>query len=215
VQGLRELIAGAREGDELVFQYAGHGAQIEDDDGDEDDRFDEVFVPIDCDNGALLLDDDFYRETDALRKGAYLTMFMDCCNSGSNSRFAPIGNAAKKRGGSDERVRYMRLSEDVTRKFFALRKRKAVRRGGGERTALPGLVHFAACRDDQYAWESNGQGDFTGIATPLLLEAARNGMTNQDFIAAVVKKFGARPRQNPLLLKPAAGLSARRVFGGE
>lgn len=214
VQGLRELIAGAREGDELVFQYAGHGAQVEDDDGDEDDRFDEVFVPIDCDNGALLLDDDVYRETEALRKGAYLTMFMDCCNSGSNTRFAPVGNAAKKRGGSDERVRYMRLSEDVTRKFFALRKRKAVRRGGGERAALPGLVHFAACRDDQYAWESNGQGDFTGIATPLLLEAARNGMSNQDFIAAVVKKFGARPRQNPLLLKPAEGLSARRVFGG-
>lgn len=215
VQGLRELIAGAREGDELVFQYAGHGAQVEDDDGDENDRLDEVFVPIDCDNGALLLDDDVYKETEALRKGAYLTMFMDCCNSGSNTRFAPVGDAAKKRGGSDERVRYMRLSEDVTRKFFALRKRKAVRRGGSERTALPGLVHFAACRDDQYAWESNGQGDFTAIATPLLLEAARNGMSNQDFIAAVVKKFGARPRQNPLLLKPAEGLSARRVFGGE
>lgn len=215
VQNLRELITGAREGDELVFQYAGHGAQVEDDDGDEDDRFDEVFVPIDCDNGALLLDDDVYKETEALRKGAYLTMFMDCCNSGSNTRFAPIGDAAKKRGGSDERVRYMRLSEDVTRKFFALRKRKAVRRGGGgERTALPGLVHFAACRDDQYAWESNGQGDFTAIATPLLLEAVRNGMSNQDFIASVVKKFGARPRQNPLLLKPEEGLGLRSLFGG-
>lgn len=215
VQGLRDLVAGAREGDELVFQYAGHGTQVEDDDGDERDRFDEAFVPIDYDSGALLLDDDFYRETETLRKGAFLTMFMDCCHSGSNSRFAPRGVSTGRRG-SDDRVRFMPMSEAAKRTFFAARKRKAVRGGGGgERPALPGLLHFAACRDSEYAWESNGQGDFTGIATPLLVEAARKGMSNQDFIAAVVKQFGARPRQNPLLLKPAEGLSARRVLGGE
>lgn len=215
VQGLRALIVDAREGDELVFQYAGHGTQIEDDDGDERDRFDEAFVPIDYGNGALLLDDDFYRETEKLRKGAFLTMFMDCCHSGSNSRFAPKGASTGRRGSGD-RVRFMPMSEATKREFFAVSKRKAARSRsgeGGERQALPGLLHFAACRDSEYAWESNGQGDFTGIATPLLLDVARKGVSNQAFIDAVVKKFGASPRQHPLLLPPAHGLSARNLLG--
>ncbi len=215
VQGLRDLIVNAREGDELVFQYAGHGTQIEDDDGDEASGFDQAFVPIDYDKGVLLLDDDFHRETEALRKGAFLTLFMDCCHSGSNSRFAPRLAAVGKRG-SDERVRFMNLSDDVRRRFLSLRKGKAVRaRVVGERPALPGVVHFAACRDDEYAWESNGQGDFTRHASALLAKAARDGSSNRAFMDAIVAKFGARPRQHPLLLKPAAGLSVRRVFGGE
>lgn len=215
VQGLRELIVNAREGDELVFQYAGHGTQVDDDDGDEASGFDQAFVPIDVDKGALLLDDDFYRETEALRKGAFLTMFMDCCHSGSNSRFSPRLPATGKRG-SDERVRFMTLSDDVRRKFLSLRKGKSARaRGAGERLALPGVVHFAACRDDEYAWESNGQGDFTRHASALLAKAARDGSSNRAFMDAIVAKFGTRPRQHPLLLKPATGLSARRVFGGE
>ncbi|NOT87335.1 MAG: hypothetical protein HOP03_04045 [Lysobacter sp.] len=215
VQGLRELIVDARAGDELVFQYAGHGTQVEDDDGDEASGLDQAFVPIDYDKGALLIDDDFHLQTEALPKGAFLTMFMDCCHSGSNSRFAPGLPATGKRG-SDERVRFLRLSDDVRRKFLSLRKGKSVRaRGVGERPALPGVVHFAACRDDEYAWESNGQGDFTRHASALLATAARDGSSNRAFMDAIVAKFGTRPRQHPLLLKPATGLSERRVFGGE
>lgn len=214
LQGLRSLIAKGREGDELVFQYAGHGTQVEDDDNDEADGFDEAFVPIDYNQGRLLLDDDFHKETEALRRGAHLTMFMDCCHSGSNSRFAPTGTGTHRRG-SDERVRFMRLGDDAKRRFFATRKGRTGRaRDALERMALPGVVHFAACRDNEYAWESNGQGDFTGIATPLLLKAAREGVSNQAFIASVVKQFGSQPRQHPLLLKPAQGLSARSMFGG-
>lgn len=212
VQGLRDLIVDAREGDELVFQYAGHGTQVQDDDGDEASGFDQALVPIDYDKGMLLLDDDFHRETEALRKGAFLTLFMDCCHSGSNSRFLPPPAAGKR--GSDERVRFLRLSDDVQRKFMALRKGKAVRaRGVGERPALPGMVHFAACRDDEYAWESNGQGDFTRHASAMLAKAARDGNSNRAFMDAIVAKFGARPRQHPLLLKPATGLSTRRLLG--
>ncbi len=213
VQGLRDLIVDAREGDELVFQYAGHGTQVEDDDGDEASGFDQAFVPINYDKGVLLLDDDFHRETEALRKGAFLTLFMDCCHSGSNSRFAPRLAPAGKRGG-DERVRFLRLSDDVQRRFLSLRKGKAARaRSVGERPALPGVVHFAACRDDEYAWESNGQGDFTRHASALLAKAVRDGSSNRAFMDAIVAKFGTRPRQHPLLLKPATGLSTRRLLG--
>ncbi len=210
LQGLRELIASARAGDELVFQYAGHGTQIDDDSGDEADRLDEAFVPIDYADGALLLDDDFYRETERLARGAHLTLFMDCCHSGSNSRVAPIPRA---RGGG-ERVRFMRLGPEAQAKYRDARRRMAIRRGVRERLALPGVIHFAACRDHEFAWESGGQGDFTRIATAMLARAAREGASNQAFVDAVIAKFGAKPRQHPWLLSPAAGLGARRLLGG-
>lgn len=215
MEGLRALVASARPGDELVFQYAGHGSQIEDVDGDESDRFDEAFVPVDYQGGQLLLDDDFHAITTELREGAFLTLFMDCCHSGSNSRFAP--RSAVPRG--DERVRFMTLDDEVRRRFLALRggtRAGARRRSGarGERAAPPGVVHFAACLDSEFAWESGGSGDFTRIATPMLAEAVRGGKGNQAFMDAVVRKFGKSPRQNPRLLKPAGDLSTRRLLGG-
>lgn len=215
IEHLRRLVDDARPGDELVFQYAGHGTQVEDVDGDESDRFDEAFVPVDYQGGHLLLDDDFHAITTALREGAFLTLFMDCCHSGSNSRFAPL--RATPRG--DERVRFMRLDDEVRRRFLDLRG--AARSGlrgrataRGERAAPPGVVHFAACRDDEFAWESDGSGDFTRIATPMLAAAVKGGKDNRAFMAEVVKQFGRAPRQHPRLLKPASGLSTRRLLGG-
>ncbi|MBL8262775.1 MAG: caspase family protein [Xanthomonadaceae bacterium] len=213
--GLRKLVSEARPGDELVFQYAGHGSQIEDLDGDESDSLDEAFVPVDYQSGELLIDDDFHAITTELREGAFLTLFMDCCHSGSNSRFAPL--RVTPRG--DERVRFMTLDETVRKRFVALR---ANTRGGlrlragarGERIAVPGVVHFAACLDSEFAWESGGSGDFTRIATPMLAEAVRSGKGNQAFMDAVVAKFGKTPRQNPRLLKPAGSLSKRLLLGG-
>src|SRR5690606_34312966 len=53
---LRAMISAARPGDSLIFQYSGHGSQVEDLNGDESDRYDETLVPIDYDTGALLID---------------------------------------------------------------------------------------------------------------------------------------------------------------
>jgi hypothetical protein len=215
IERLRRLVGEARPGDELVFQYAGHGSQVEDVDGDESDRFDEAFVPVDYQSGQLLLDDDFHAITTELREGAFLTLFMDCCHSGSNSRFAPLRAAPR----GDERVRFMTLDDEVRRRFLALRgaARSGLRgraNARGERAAPPGVVHFAACRDDEFAWESDGSGDFTRIATPMLAAAVKGGKDNRAFMAEVVRQFGRTPRQHPRLLKPASGLSTRRLLGG-
>lgn len=216
LRGLRDLIAGARDGDELVFQYAGHGSQVEDLSRDEDDQLDEVFLPFDFDSGALLIDDDFHVETLRLPPGVHLTLFMDCCHSGSNSRVASVPRA---RG--DARPRFLRLEEAEVERYLAARSRigaRAIRRRGVDaERAPPGVVHFAACLDREFAWESGGQGDFTRIACGLLARARRGGWDNARFMqtvqAAFDKEFDGRPRQRPQLLSPAAGLDARRLLG--
>ena len=61
------------------------------------DRYDEALVPIDYQSGALLLDDDLADIYRQLPAGAVLTLFMDCCHSGTNSRFAPIDRSDSSR----------------------------------------------------------------------------------------------------------------------
>jgi hypothetical protein len=216
LQGLRALIADARAGDELVFQYAGHGSQVEDLSRDEDDRLDEVFLPFDFDSGALLIDDDFHAETLRLPQGVHLTLFMDCCHSGSDSRVASV---PRPRG--DARPRYLRLSAAEVERYRRARGSMGVRaargRSGEAERAPPRVIHFGACQDHEFAWESDGHGDFTRIATGLLARARREGWDNARFMQGVVagfdQAFDGRPRQRPQLLPPAEGLEARRLLG--
>lgn len=90
-----ELVAKTRPGDRVLFYYAGHGAQVADQNGDEtDDRLDEVLVPTDAsaDLGAadptldgVILDD----EIDALVSelaGREVTVIVDACHSGTITR---------------------------------------------------------------------------------------------------------------------------------
>ena len=191
-------------GDVAVFQYAGHGSQVADDDGDETDAFDEVFVPVDYHTGALLLDDDLAGLLQELQPGALMTLFMDCCHSGTNSRFAP---SMRPLVTADERVRFLPLDAEVQEAHRIARRRGLGRQRSSAEKSLPGVVHFAACQDDEFAWESAGQGDFTAAAVPRLRAATIGGQSNQAFLAAVSTTVAARGRQHPLLMPTEGQLS--------
>lgn len=216
LDALKELVSTAKPGDELVFQYAGHGTQIADASHQADEKFDQAFVPFDYEQGNLLIDDDFDAIVATKPASVSLTLFMDCCHSGSNSRFAAAG---RPRAGTDERVRFLQLPAQVVAKYQEQRQHMSLVASpsstrGGQSSARPGVAHFAACLDSEYAWESNGHGDFTRIANQLLLNAYGGRMSNRQFIKAVVAQFGAQPRQHPLLWQPSAAVAARSLLGG-
>lgn len=92
-QGLRErlkwLLADARPGDQLVFYFAGHGAQIPGYGRDaEVDRLDECLVPYDYDwsVGRAITDDEFAALYAQLPYEAQFTAILDCCHSGGMAR---------------------------------------------------------------------------------------------------------------------------------
>ncbi|HXW05914.1 MAG TPA: caspase family protein [Vicinamibacterales bacterium] len=209
LDGLRDLVTSASPGDVIVFQYAGHGTQLKDVSGDETDPFDEAIVPVDYAAGAFLIDDDLAAVLERLPAGAMLTMFMDCCHSGTISRFAP---ALRPVETATERVRYLPVDPalELRHEEFSARVRGAGTRA--RERALPGVIQFAACRDDEYAWESDGHGDFTTAAARLLEEAAARGDTNEAFIRGVAREVAVRNRQHPSLLPPAPGFSRRTLL---
>ena len=62
-------------------------------------------------------------------------------------------------------------------------------------------MYFGACRADEVAFESNGQGDFTRIAVPLL-EQALTARPTSSSTTQVLAAFGDGRRQTPVLLPP-------------
>lgn len=217
-RGLELLVDNALPGDALAFQFAGHGTQIEDYDGDEADGFDEAFVPYDASVSGLLVDDDFHAIAARLPARTSLTLFMDCCHSGTNSRFSP----PVRLFGGEARVRYM----PPTREIIEAHKRRCMRERGlrsvmsrnpGEgpppARTLPRVVHFAACLDHQYAYENAGHGDFTRVTCGLL----EGGSTRDFTIAAIGERvqrgFAGNPRQTPqLLLDISSSAGAAPLF---
>ena len=83
---IRTLITDAKKGDVLLLHYSGHGSNVPDKDGDEADKRDEILCPTDLDWKDPLTDDWLRKTFDKLKPGVSLTVIMDCCHSGSNTR---------------------------------------------------------------------------------------------------------------------------------
>lgn len=213
IDALRALISAAQPGDSLVFQYSGHGSQVDDLNGDESDRFDETLVPIDYHTGALLIDDDLAEIYRTLPDGAVLTLFMDCCHSGTNSRFAPLD---RQTTSGAVRRRFLALPPDVQDAHRRFRARFGSPTPTTAEESLPGIIHFAACLDNQFAYESNGQGHFTQIAAAALRDAATRGTTNERFAGEVAARVIALGRpQTPKLMRLSQGFEERPLFGAK
>ena len=84
--GIQRLLKGAKKGDVLLLHYSGHGSNVPDKNGDEADRRDEILCPTDLDWYDPLTDDWLRQTFDTLPAGVNLTVVMDCCHSGTNTR---------------------------------------------------------------------------------------------------------------------------------
>ena len=221
LSALDSLVNGARAGDVIVFQFAGHGTQVDDLDGDEEDAFDEAFCPADFAQGHLLIDDDVRAVVAGLAPAVNLTCFIDCCHSGTITRaMRPGARPALVPPGSRPRfIRYSRELNDRHRAFRAAsastgEASRAVRSLGGQ---VMKEVCFSACQPHEVAYETAGAGQFTTHALGVL--AAATGLTHEAFLERVVSAFGTRAAQRPhldctaqalgqRLLEPAAARSA-------
>lgn len=212
---LRKLVTNAASGDVIVFQYAGHGYQLADPDGDESDGKDEALVPIDFDSGAFVVDDEIREILLTIREGVSLTCFLDCCHSGTATRFLMTNVANDGRGKARVLITDPRSRRDLWRKhqaFVAERGSRAL--ATRELVTDPSMIRwisFAACRDRESALEHDGHGDFTRIATRLI-DAGIEGVQVKDFLDSVLKEFGDARQQTPEL-DCLAGLESTQLLG--
>ncbi len=193
-----KLVESSRPGDRLVLQFAGHGTQFTDLDGDEahgdSPARDECLCAADCDFGedGLVIDDELRMIIETLPEGVAMTCFFDCCHSGSATRAAlrmPDGAS-----GADVRARF--LSPSAAMKKAYKKRLKAIRKIASRALIQQKDVLFSACRSSELAYESNRQGDFTRHATAIIANGTSD-MSNADFEDRLLEAFGSNPRQNP------------------
>ena len=197
LEQLGALLAESVEGDVLAFQFSGHGTQLPDLKGDEDDNLDEALCPVDFADGAFLIDDDIAELFGRIPTGVNVTCFMDCCHSGSNTRFAGGGTARPP--AADARARFIKPTAEMSAAHQDFRKTsgagRALRRGGAEAMSE---VSFSACQPQEVAWESGGHGAFS-LRANQVLRSKIAGISNQTFAERVMDAFGAKPAQHVYL----------------
>jgi hypothetical protein len=93
------LIRSSQPRDRVLFYYSGHGSQIQDTNGDEEDGYDETLVSVDTqvEQGTyrnMVLDDELQGRFDQLRD-RQVTIIIDSCHSGTATRGSVACEAAK------------------------------------------------------------------------------------------------------------------------
>ncbi|MNW99058.1 Caspase domain protein [compost metagenome] len=195
--GLRRLLKDCKPGDVVVFQFSGHGTQVDDLNGDENDGLDEALCPVDFRSGALFLDDDIGRILEEVPRDVNMTLFIDSCHSGTVARFA-VGAAQPRPPGS--RARYVRPTPQLQEAHRLFRTGMSAARAAPGRRGRLDLSHvkFSACQDNEQALERNGSGDFTRHALHILQGNAAP-LNHAQFQARLLKAFGPQTLQRPRL----------------
>jgi uncharacterized caspase-like protein len=198
--GIKDLVSSGREGDVLLFHYSGHGSNVPDDNGDEADKRDEILCPTDLDWKKPLRDDWLRKAFDKLRAGVSLTVIMDCCHSGTNTRQVLPPDAPVKE-------RYLPSPWDLVaaesgRKLRGkvrgtLRGSRPAKRAGSDVVdAKIAEVLITGCRDTQTSADAFIAGSYNGALTYYLVSALRAGgpaTTYRDLrerAAAEIKRNG-------------------------
>jgi len=199
---LHWLLDGVKDGDERVFFYSGHGAQIPAyGKGDSVDHQDECLVPFDFDwaRERAVTDDQFYDLYSQLPYGSRFVAILDCCHSGGMTR----AGGMKVRGiEPPDDIRHRMLQWNRRLQMWEQRKLDELLPGlkaGEERTEYTGedgskrrlgrAVPLRAKNDRAYDRERREAGHL-GPYMPLLLEACREEQFSYEYRDGVTS-YGA------------------------
>ncbi|MGA7949372.1 MAG: caspase family protein [Thiobacillaceae bacterium] len=175
--GIVKLLKGAKKGDVLVLHYSGHGSNVPDKNGDEADHRDEILCPTDLDWYDPLLDDWLRSTFDTLSESVNLTVIMDCCHSGSNTRAlyqpdavsiprflpCPLDLMAAESG---------RALKGKTRSTLRLSSLASRRKSDIVNVDIPEVL-IAGCRDTQTSADAYIKGSYNGALTYNLVAAIK------------------------------------------
>lgn len=198
--GIKALLRQSKKGDVALVHFSGHGSHVPDDNGEESDGRDEILCPTDLDWDDPLRDDWLRRTLDTVAAGVNLTVIMDCCHSGTNTRaIVPPDAPVKERylpspttlkAVESGRSAPKKVSHELRRSKRAVRKTRDV-----VRAELPEVL-ITGCRDTQTSADAFINGRFNGALTFSLVQAMRKG--------------GARLTYRQLHERAAAELKRRR-----
>jgi hypothetical protein len=239
-KGTRDNVLGAmratarqlKSGDLFLLTYSGHGGQVPDVTGEEDDKKDETWCLFD----GQLIDDELYLELTGFAEGVRILVFSDSCHSGTVTR-APLTDATTglpaagrsklmppavgMRTYREHQTFYDRLQRHV-----AERAQKATAADpdsvlatltvSGRLTEVSAackasVILVSGCQDNQTSLD----GDHNGAFTEQLLQVWNNGRYQGSYSklhAAIKSRMPATQTPNLYTLGPATVFAQQQAF---
>lgn len=203
-EGFQWLFDGASEGDELFFQYSGHGSQCSDRTGQEPDGKNECICPLDCQDGPwpehVILDNEIYETFyQGLPDGVRCICIFDCCHSGT------IADLQCTRAFSFEEAdksRYLEPPEDIAAELESAAPGERMVKDRSETEPNKKIWTFSGCQDNQTSADAtiNGQrqGAMTWALTLALVECGYH-CSYMELLNATRKHLKGRYTQIPAL----------------
>jgi hypothetical protein len=216
--GIRAAATSLQAGDIFLLTYSGHGGQVPDANGDEDEGLDETWCLFD----GQLLDDELYVLWQAFRPGVRIQVCSDSCHSGSVTKALPPMAAsstqpvaaASPAGPDAPRVRAM--PDDVVQPTYAanaafydgLRKALPATRGAVQAT----VRLLSGCQDYQKSLDGPINGAFTAALLKVWSGGAFVG-NHAAFHAAIVARMPRTQKPNHFVIgAPDPAYDAQRPF---
>lgn len=176
---IRQIVAISGPQDTIYLHYSGHGSQVEDLNGDEEDGLDETLVPQDGrTNGVRDIVDDELDDIFTKLRTHNVIVVLDSCHSGTATRSFDIRARSVPQ---DKRIDLYKTGVTAMTKRGITPLKKAR------------LVALGAAADDEEALDGPVEGNYHGFFTYALaraLSAADSDATPRDIFAVVVQELG-------------------------
>lgn len=214
VNAIKWLVHDPQENDSFFFHYSGHGGQVKDEAGDEEDGFDETIMPVDFMKNGQIIDDQLHDLMVApLPKGVRLTVIFDCCHSGTvldlpyvystrgvikeqnigksiiNAGFSYIKSGAKQS---------FKEIKNATTEYQKLRRKNIETKG-----SPADVIMFSGCKDEQTSADAQmaGQKVVTGAMSHALVTSLNKNIhpTYQELLNSIREVLKTKYAQKPQL----------------
>lgn len=155
-------ISALNPGDVLLIHYSGHGTQVYDRSGDEEDGYDEALYLYD----GVVIDDDIGKSLKSIPDGATVVLMFDSCFSGTITRLA---------GNKKSKIKF------VQTEGLLLRKKKRIRIPKEDMK----WVVFSGCEEDQTSADAYIGGSYNGAFTYYAVKTLIPDITYNDWLVKI------------------------------
>ncbi|RGB33249.1 caspase domain-containing protein [Rhizophagus diaphanus] len=218
IKAIKWLVHDPQENDSYFFHYSGHGGQVKDDAGDEEDGFDETIMPVDFMTNGQIIDDELHALMVApLPKGVRLTVIFDCCHSGTvldlpyvystrgvvkESNILSLGSKSILNAG------FSYIKGGVIKSFKEIKNAateyQKIRRKNIETKGSPAdIIMFSGCKDEQTSADAQMAGEqvVTGAMSHALVTSLNKNAhpTYQELLNSIREVLKTKYAQKPQL----------------
>ncbi len=192
---MNEYADKAQEGDIFLLTYSGHGGQIPDLNGDEDDTLDETWCLYDSE----ISDDELHNMYCNFKSKVRILIFSDSCHSGTVAKIAAFKSFANIVFDA-QKVKFRNAPLDVMRKTFTKNKEhyeEILKAPKKPKSALKASIRlFSGCQDNQLSQD----GFLNGLFTAKMLRVWADGNFKGNYLKfhkTIVKSMSDTPMQTP------------------